>query len=112
MRYIEAIAQDWGVSKVDKKSDTDDSDTNPYHHLEDAVLPSLDDLKCRFRGVEMFGHEKVDAVAKRVDHCFRIPATPTVGQSEPLTADQRRALRTKIKRRRKDGIEADLKNPE
>lgn len=32
----------------------------------------------------------------QVDHCFRIPDTPTVGQSEPLTADQRRALRTKI----------------
>ncbi|KAF4704599.1 hypothetical protein FOZ62_014183, partial [Perkinsus olseni] len=111
--YIEAtLSQDWGPSIAGEESDSENPDTNPYHDLQDAeaVLPSLDALGCQYRGVRMFGHESVAAVAKRVrkegnpclcgffliEGCFRVPRASPVEGEGVLTADQRRALRTKI----------------
>ncbi|KAF4751916.1 hypothetical protein FOZ63_026621, partial [Perkinsus olseni] len=98
-KYIKVtLSQDWGPSIAGEESESEGSDTNPYHDLQDAeaVLPSLDALGCQYRGVRMFGHESVAAVAKRIEECFRVPrASPVEGECV-LTADQRRALRTKI----------------
>ncbi|KAF4739677.1 hypothetical protein FOZ62_020487, partial [Perkinsus olseni] len=98
-KYIEVrLSQDWGPSKAGEESDSEGTDTNPYHDLQDAgaVLPSLDALGCQYRGVRMFGHKSVAAVAKRIEGCFRVPRASPVEGEGVLTADQRRALRTKI----------------
>ncbi|KAF4667175.1 hypothetical protein FOL47_003709, partial [Perkinsus chesapeaki] len=95
-RYIEKLKENWGIPEEEEKSDTCESDTNPYCHLEEAVLSSLDAVGCRFKGVRMFGHTSVAGIAKKVEELFRVPECQPDTSKGVLTVNQRRAMRTKI----------------